>query len=140
MGIGDEAVQTQNPKETKEVKHTFIIDGRMAGLNEMTKANRYNRFAGGKQKKDETERVMWAIKASHIPPIDNPVTIHFSWYEPNLKRDVGNVRAGEKFISDALVKMGIIKDDSQRYVKGMSDSFHLDRDNPRIEVAIEEIK
>lgn len=121
------------------MKHTFIIEGRMAGLNEMTRANRYNRFAGGKQKKDETERVMWAIKASQVPRFTKPVTIHFAWHEPNLKRDVGNVRAGEKFISDALVEMGIIKDDSQKYVKGMSDSFHLDRERPRIEVTVSEV-
>lgn len=120
------------------MKQKFIIQGRLPGLNEMTKANRYNRFAGGKQKKDETERVMWAIKASQIQPFTKPVTIHFDWFEPNLKRDVGNLRAGEKFVSDALVKMGVLKNDSQRWVKGMSDGFYLDRRCPRIEVTITE--
>lgn len=121
------------------MKASFTILGKLAGMNEITRANRNNRFGGGKQKKAEQTKVMWAIALYKVPVFSKPVKMHFDWYEPNLKRDVGNVRVGEKFISDALVQMGKIVDDSQKWVKGMSDNFHLDRVNPRVEVTIEEL-
>lgn len=114
----------------------FVIEGRLPGLNEIVGASRTNRFAGAHQKKKETVRVCQSILLQNVPAFIKPITIHFDWYEPNMKRDVGNIRAGEKFISDALVAMKIIKNDTQQWVVGMSDTFNLDRLRPRVEVTL----
>lgn len=39
---------------------------------------------------------------------------------------------------DALVKTGILKNDTWNYIEGYSIDFFVDKDNPRIEVEIEE--
>lgn len=51
--------------------------------------------------------------------------------------DKDNVRFAIKFIQDALVSMGIIDDDAWGKVTP-SDSYRIDRDDPRIVVEIEE--
>jgi Holliday junction resolvase RusA-like endonuclease len=71
---------------------------------------------------------------------DKPVIIEFDFYEKDERRDVDNVAGvAHKFILDSLVMKGILKDDSQKYVKGFVDKFHVDKKNPRIEVSIKEI-
>ena len=64
--------------------------------------------------------------------------INITWYEKNGKRDIDGIAAGgTKFICDGLVMAGIIKDDSQKYVKSINHRFEIDRKNPTIEVNIE---
>jgi hypothetical protein len=41
---------------------------------------------------------------------------------------------------DGLVAGGAIKDDSQRYVNSISHQFEVDRENPRVEIILEEAK
>ena len=66
--------------------------------------------------------------------------LHFSWYEPNRKRDLDNISSfGRKVIQDALVDCGVLKNDGWKYVKGFIDEFYVDREHPRIEVEIEEL-
>lgn len=45
----------------------------------------------------------------------------------------------KKFVQDALVQCGVLKDDGWKYVVGFSDRFEVDKENPRIEVLIKEI-
>lgn len=112
--------------------------GRLPGMNEIIGAARYNRFAGASQKKKIQQLVGFYLRAAKLQKFTSPVTIHFDWYEPNMRRDVGNIRSGEKFISDSLVELEIIPDDSQKWVRGMSDSFYCDKLKPRVEVQITE--
>lgn len=73
----------------------------------------------------------------------NRVSIHYTLY-PKTRRltDIGNVTAiHKKFLEDALVEMGKIEDDNYLYVVGSSESFGcVDKDNPRVEVTITEVK
>jgi len=83
---------------------------------------------------------MFWINAHKLLPVTSPVKVHFDWYEPNMKRDPDNIRAGAKFILDALVEASILPKDSRKWVKGLSDAFpDPDAQNPRVEVQIEEI-
>lgn len=72
--------------------------------------------------------------------IVKPVTLHYVWWEKDRRRDLDNISGyGHKVIQDALVACGVLKDDGQRYIVGMSDSFKVDKYYPRIEVEIEEM-
>ena len=62
------------------------------------------------------------------------------WYEPNKKRDLDNICFAKKFILDALVGCGTIKADGWQGVSGFTDDFFIDKDYPRIEVDIKQIK
>lgn len=118
-----------------------VVPGRLPGLNEIVSAARTHKFRGAKQKREETSNCIQTIKIdldsrAEYPVFGEPVDIWFGWYEPNLKRDPDNIRAGSKFLLDALVKLGIIPDDSQKWVNSISDEFHVDKEYPRIEVRV----
>lgn len=127
------------------MRQVFEIQGRLDGMNEYTEANRANPFAGAKMKKANQERVEHAIRAARLKPMRCPVLIHVTWVEgiaPGKKkfvpRDKDNIRSSVKYIQDALIAQKIIKDDSYHNVTP-SDSYMLNRNNPRIIVELEEI-
>lgn len=67
--------------------------------------------------------------------------MQYKWYKPNSRRDLDNISSfGRKVIQDALVKAKIITDDGWKNIVGFSDKFYVDKENPRIEVVIEEIE
>ena len=115
----------------------FTIKGKLPNLNEYINSERSNRYKGAKIRKDNLLAIQLMAKSQIKETVQNyPVTIKITWYEPNNRRDVDNVIFAKKFISDALVKCGILKDDSRRYVKGYIDEVLTDPSNPRIEVEI----
>jgi len=69
--------------------------------------------------------------------MDCAVKVQIAYYEPNSKRDIDNISSfGNKVILDGIVKAGMLKNDSQRYVCGIVNSVNIDKENPRIEVSI----
>lgn len=116
---------------------TLIIYGRLPGLNEYTKANRTNRFAGAKMKR-KAHGDIWASIADKAKPMNGKVRLSFRWYEPNTRRDLDNICFAKKFILDTLVEHKIIHTDDWKGVEGFTDQFYVSKDNPRIEVDIEE--
>lgn len=126
-------------QEDKTIK--LIIPGRLDGLNKLINANRQNPYVGAKVKKDNDTIVSFEILHQlNGAQVQNPVFIDFLWVEKDRRRDPDNVASGKKYILDALVRSGVLKDDTQRYIRGFTDSFEVDKDNPRIEVLIREIK
>ncbi len=122
------------------MEYRFVIPGRLPGLNEYTAANRMSPYKGSKMKKDSESLVLWQLKRQlsgvHIR---RPVLLRFTWYEKDRRRDHDNVSSfGRKVIQDALVKSGVLRDDGWDDVIGFTDTFRLDRKNPRIEVTIDE--
>lgn len=120
--------------------YSFCISGQLPGLNELIKQMNYNRFAGAALKKKYTHLCQYSIKSSNPQKFDIPITIEFTWVEPNLKRDPDNITAGAKFILDALVKEGVIPNDTRRWVHGISHIFETpDKHRPRVGVTIKEV-
>ena len=78
------------------------------------------------------------IKAQHISKFKGKVSLAFRWYEENMKRDIDNISFAKKFILDSMVQSGIIESDGWRGVIGFTDDFYVDKENPRIEVDINE--
>jgi Holliday junction resolvase RusA-like endonuclease len=115
--------------------------GRLPGLNEIIDAakqgrGKYQPYAIMKER--YTNEIGWLAKKL---PVYERVDVTITWYEPNLRRDPDNITGGgTKFIMDGLVAGGAIKDDSQRYVNSISHQFEVDRENPRVEIILEEAK
>ena len=115
----------------------FTIYGRLDGLNEYTKACRENMYAGNAMKKRNQKAVRNAIRAAKIQKVDKyPIALKITWYEPNKRRDIDNIVFATKFIQDALVDMGIIENDSQKFLNKNLHDVQVDKENPRIEVEI----
>lgn len=122
------------------MKKTLIIEGRLDGLNEYTRACRKNKFAGAKMKK-ENEVIISACILEQLQGVyfDGVVELSFRWYEKDRKRDLDNIAMAKKFILDALVSNGIIVADGWKGVIGFTDNFFVDKENPRIEVDIKKV-
>jgi len=69
------------------------------------------------------------ITQSCVPDVPyEQIRLDTVWVESAKKRDPDNVRCGAKFILDAMVKVGIIPDDSRDHVLGFNDSFPVSKD------------
>ena len=121
------------------MRQVFAVGGKLPGLNDYTEACRRNAHAGGKMKRETQDIVCWAIRKARLKPMAGKVNVRFRWIEPNMRRDKDNIRFAAKFILDALVEMGIIKNDSWTYIGDLSDTYSVNSQNPRVLVELEEI-
>lgn len=120
----------------------FTIEGTLPSLNEYLAEVGRNPRAGGRLKREYVNSIILYLRLSeyrHYQAI-KPVIIHYVFYEPNMKRDHDNVAScASKFIQDALRDIEVIKDDGWKFVLNYTHDFYCDKENPRIEVYIEEI-
>lgn len=72
-------------------------------------------------------------------PIDYPINLSCKFYVVDArKRDIANYLEA---IQDILVKFKVLKDDNYNIVASLNNcSMEIDRNNPRVEIEIEEIK
>ena len=121
--------------------YKFKIDGRLDGLNEFIAANRTNPYKGNKMKQDNQQIAMWAIRHQlKRLKIEKPIHIHYRFIEKNRRRDKDNISSfAIKVIQDALVQVEAIRNDGWKEVESFSCTFGVDKDNPRIEVTINEV-
>ena len=93
---------------------------KLPSLNTYIEVCRRSRYEANDFKK-KLEREI--LKYFMIPRIEKPVKIHFHWVEANKRRDLDNIAFAKKFILDAMVKGGYLKDDNRKCVTGFTDSF-----------------
>jgi Holliday junction resolvase RusA-like endonuclease len=117
------------------------MDGRLESLNETDRDQRnpYYRFYGAQKRKALKRRIAEWILYRQVPKFVTPVKIHIKWVEKDRRRDRDNIRAGSKVILDALVKQARIVNDSQKWLTELTDSYEVDKANPRIEVTISDV-
>ena len=125
------------------IKGTYYGDKCFPGLNDMLhEAERHPKAYNDMKRQyqflaiNAIRRDLRGYKAQGL------VRLHYTFGEPRKgnKRDYDNiVAAGRKIINDALVKTGIIKDDSPRYLGYGDNSFEY-VDVPYIRVEIEEVE
>lgn len=100
---------------------TIFIKGRLPGLNDYIRADRADKHQGAKLKREVEDMIIWQL--ARMPKITEPARYHFTWYEPDERRDKDNVAFAKKFIFDALQKSGRLINDNNKYVVGFSDEF-----------------
>lgn len=131
------------------MEYKVVIKGRyygkdnvFPGLNDYIHSCGRHPQAGAKMKRDYQLIAANAIRVQlKRLAILNPVRIHYTFYEATEKRDPSNVASFfVKVFEDALQQCGVLKNDNWKYLKGYSQEFHIDRNNPRVEVVIEEIE
>lgn len=120
----------------------IFIPVRLPGLNDMiamSKAGRgrFNQYA--RSKKEIEQYLCLTIGQLRIRGFSQ-CRIGFTWIDPDKKRDIDNIAAGKKYILDALVGLGVLRDDSWKYVKGfLPELFEADKNNWGVRVRIEEV-
>lgn len=114
-------MEIEKSSEGYSEKVTCEIPIKLPSLNDYIRACRANKFAGSQMKKKTEQDISAFIRK--LPRFDKPVTISFIWTEDNKRRDLDNIAFAKKFVLDALVANGKLKDDNRRYVTAFSDSF-----------------
>ena len=120
------------------MKLTLTIPGRLPGLNEMIDEARSNKFKSAKQKKQYTELVACCCKVAKIPNMKR-VNLDITWYEPHRQRDPDNTQAAVKYIWDGLVTAGVLSNDGWGQQGTVTHHMAVDKDMPRVEIAITEV-
>jgi len=119
--------------------HTLTIPGQLPGLNEYIAAER---GGGGKYRaaamKRDAETLIGLCARQQLRGVyfTAPVTMHYTWCEPNRRRDKDNIAFARKFVQDALVAAGVLQGDGWACIEGFTDRFEVDRAHPRIFVTI----
>lgn len=83
------------------------------------------RTAYTEMKEKYTRMIATELQAQGCAP-DKPydqIKVTFKWFEPHKRRDPDNIRAAAKFIMDAFVWAGIIKNDNLTHIRGLSDEY-----------------
>lgn len=118
----------------------LIIRRTLPNLNDYITAERSNKYAGAKMKKEWEAVVMHEARALRGVQFEKPVYMLYRWFEPSRRRDKDNISSfGRKVIQDALVRCGVLKNDGWANIDGFADEFYVDKKNPRIEVKIWEV-
>lgn len=116
------------------------IPFRLPSLNEYIKASKVIKGkwnAGNQMKQDVQDDIMYFI--NKLPKYEKPIEIHFHWIEENKKRDLDNICYAKKFILDAMVKAGKLKNDNRKYVTGFKDTFEYAKES-KVIIEISEVE
>lgn len=116
---------------------TYIAEIKMKlpSLNEYIKSCNSSRYKGNQMKQDIQKQIYYFIK--DLPKFENPVKINFLWIESDKRRDLDNICFAKKFILDALVKYGKLKNDNRKNVYAFTDEFSYGKETAVI-LTIEE--
>ena len=111
------------------------INIKFISFNQYINMCRRNKYEAAKYKADIENEIIKYIW--HLPAFEK-VRIKFIWVEENRRRDLDNICFAKKFILDALVKCGKLKNDGQSVVKGFTDEFKTGN-KARVIIEVEEV-
>lgn len=107
--------------------YKVIIPLKLPSCNDYINACRCNKYAAAKLKRDVENEIIFYI--NKLPTFKKAIKINFTWVESNTKRDLDGICFAKKFILDALVKCGKMKNDNRNYVVGFTDEFDYEKEN-----------
>ena len=103
------------------MKTRVEIPFRLPSLNEYIRECRGNKYSANTMKQRLERDIGFYLK--RLPEFKKPIRIDFEWVEENKKRDPDNIDFAKKFILDAMVKYGKIKNDNGNYIAGFKADF-----------------
>ena len=114
----------------------FTVRTPLPSLNEYINAERSNKYAAAKIKKNATNAVLWAIKTQKCKETFEQFSLVINYFCKDKRKDKDNIAFQKKFILDGMQKAGIIANDGWNNVTDWEEHFWIDKNNPRIEVEI----
>ena len=124
--------------------HKCTIYGFDSGLNEVLNGVHYDyrtKRIVNPTKKHNDELIIKQLRFLLKDKITVPIVIHYTFYCKDKRRDRMNVASAfDKSFQDALQKTEKIANDGWNDVYNATFEFHIDKDNPRVEVEIEEVE
>lgn len=118
----------------------FTIPGRLPNLNDAVNAARSNHYHEAKLRDKWETYIGWYLKKDLGNwKAKEPVILHYHFFEENKRRDKDNVAGyAMKLIQDALKNNGYLTGDGWNQIENFDFRWDVDKQNPRIEVEIDE--
>lgn len=111
-------------------EYEFIIDGKVPSLNEYINKMNAHRLTANTFKHNVEQDIKFQlykqVREQGIQgdfPLKNTADFEFTYVETKKNRDKDNIASSKKFIMDALVAVGIIKNDGWRWVGSFKEDF-----------------
>lgn len=123
LRIESSTIPVMNGERGKRMIYKVTIPMKLPSLNQYINVCRTNPYMASKFKKDIERDI--SVFLSGLPKFEKPIKIHFHWVEDNRKRDIDNIAYSKKHILDAMVKCGVLTDDSRNYVTSFTDTFEF---------------
>jgi Holliday junction resolvase RusA-like endonuclease len=106
-------------------------------LNEIISASKRHHMQYSNLKGVYTNLVCRHAQEQGTPKFER-INAVITWYCKDRRKDPDNIRSGEKFLWDGLVKAGVLKNDGWSEIGNVTHQFEVDKDNPRIVVSLTE--
>lgn len=134
--------------DTIKATYKITIYGFDSGLNEVLNGVHYDfrqKRIVNPVKKSNDDTCIKAIRFSkelrEVESISTPIRLHYKIFAKDKRRDRMNIASAvDKSFEDALQKTGKIKNDGWNDVLGASFEFEVDKEKPRVEVTIYEVR
>jgi Holliday junction resolvase RusA-like endonuclease len=127
------------------MNYSVIIYGELKGMNELLNGRffdpRTHKYKNPVKQRNDYLCIA-AIRKSTVAnvQITKPVILHYKFFAKDKKHDRFNLfSAIDKSFEDALQKAGVLRNDGWDDVLNATHEFYIDRENPRVEVVIEEV-
>ena len=91
-----------------------------------------------KEKKKWTNTVYIEALSQKLTPVSGPVWIRCEQYLKNRRVDPDNKAIGLKYVLDGLQVAGVLPEDNMAWIIGFIHTFQIDKENPRLEVILQE--
>ncbi|MDT2782870.1 hypothetical protein P7H41_13050 [Vagococcus fluvialis] len=119
----------------------LVIPLPLIDLNKYINAERSNRFAAAKVKKNCTNICkLHSLKAKNQGlDIPTPFKATFEWYVKDKRKDLDNIAFQKKFILDGMIEAGLIKNDGYNQHRHSEDIYLIDK-NERVEITFEALE
>lgn len=118
----------------------IVIKGELTDFNTYSDAERTSRQKAAKIKKKETYRVAAAFMPYRLAKPKLPISLKIRWICKNKRKDKDNIAFAKKFLFDGMQQAGVIPNDGWKEIGDWSEEFSIDKNNPRIEIEIEEME
>lgn len=119
------------------MKQTLFIPGPLPGMNDYS--GKGTRFKYTDDKAKWALAIHFCIRQQRLQPMGR-VTLRWTWYEKDQKRDPDNFSSiGKKFVLDALKSDGIIRNDGWKHIAGWTDRWEVNKEAPGVMVEMEEV-
>lgn len=129
-------METERNSSERSEKVICEIPLKLPSCNDYIRACRSNPHVGAKMKARTEESI--SLYLFRLPKFNKPLKIGFHWVESSKRRDLDNICFAKKFILDAMVKCGKLKDDNRKCVTAFTDTFSYG-DETKVILTIEEV-
>lgn len=108
--------------EKNNVLAILTIKTEVPTLNQYIRAERGNMYKAAKIKKEKTLSIAREVLAQTRDIIDQKVDLEITWYTKG-NSDPDNIYFGIKFILDGIVVSGLLKNDNQKCIGSILNTY-----------------